>query len=393
MKREYLKTFIIALFLTSCSSISAPAATPTQTKAILTATATLTSVPTPTETSTPIPTPIGGSEPKVAFVGKELQGDYAIYVDGFYTKSPEKIASVSLPEETIPFIQMKWSPDGKKLIFVNGEPTNWSLFLFDTSTGQVREIANVPNRQDAFDLSWSPDSNEVFFITATRSTPLRSWKLDVSSGEIMETKEEHGLSYHISNSINCDPSTFPASLRALSPYRDFVHFVICFNPDANTYYALKANEESTDLVLLTPTGEVDHVLAKFPVDFVTNGYIGLFYSPDQSKALIVGDGGIQITGHQFAYVTDFESAPLDKSDPQLFDESTSSQDFVHVYGWSPDSQDYLTASGYGTAYQIAIVSAATGRPLLQYQIPNSIEPAILIFQRADGIDMVWPSEP
>lgn len=394
MKTHHFKSLIFAFFLVACNSIAAPTATPTQPKPTSTPTATYT--PSPTPTQTPIPTPIGGSEPRVAFIGKDSQGNYGIYVDGFYTRKPEKIASVSAskdydgPNPT----SMKWSSDGKKLIFVNGEPTKLSFFLFDAITGEVQEIAKVPNRQDVFYLLWSQDGKEIFFGTASRSNPqARDWKLGLSDGKLVETKYIGiNSSFHVNSSINCDFSSLPSSIKSLFHYRDFV---ICFYPDMNAYYALSKNEKSTDLVLLSLTGEIGDILANFPVDFTTNGFIGLLLSPDKSQILIVGDGGIWPNGggHQFAYVAQFDSLPLDKSDSQLFDESTSYQQFVHVYGWSPDGQNYIVASGLWTDFKLAIIHGASGRVSYEYQIPDEIEPAIFITQGGGGIEMTWPSEP
>lgn len=101
--------------------------------------------------------------------------------------------------------------------------------------------------------------------------------------------------------------------------------------------------------------------------------------------------GIDVTGHPFTYVVPLVSLPFDQSDPNLFQGDAFNR--IHVYGWSPDGQNYLVASGYGTDYNLAIIHAASGKISYQYQVANEIEPAILIHQNASGIEMVWPSEP
>lgn len=326
-----LMFFSMSLCLIStsaCGSIAAPTetATPTQPKPTSTPTATYT--PSSTPTLTPIPTPIGGGEPKVSFVGKDPQGNYGIYVDGFFTNNPEKIAPVSVSNENTGFLQMKWSPDGIKLIFVNGEPANWSFFLYQTTSREVQELTKVPNKQDVIgELIWSEDGNEIFFMTATRSTPLRRWKLNLSRGEFSETNEHHGVNsyFHVNSSINCDFSSFPPSIQEFGFSNS-----ICFYPELNAYGGLRRSTESTDLVLLSQTGEVGEFLVKFPAEVYTNGFVGLLLSPDKSYILIVGDGGIEITGHPFAYLAQFTSLPLDKSDPKLFE--SDSFDSIHVYG-------------------------------------------------------------
>jgi Tol biopolymer transport system component len=65
-----------------------------------------------------------------------------------------------------------WSPDGKYIAFVKSESTrrfsldSWStkgLFIYDMSTGQVREHANK-TLEHLYSLGWSPDGK---YITAT----------------------------------------------------------------------------------------------------------------------------------------------------------------------------------------------------------------------------------
>ena len=393
--RLILTTCMILSFLTACRQTTLPTASATSTAIPTdTHTPTATHTPSPTPTQTPIPTPIGGSEPKVAFVGKDSQGNYGIYVDGFFTRQPKKIAPISVSDEYTPFLQMKWSSDGTKLIFIDGVPTaERSFFLFDAITGETREIAEAPNQEHIADLTWSQDGNEIFFTTFSSSNPASGWKLDLSSESFSETDEVPGInsSFHLNTSINCDFSSIPESIKSI--YYEINLDGICFHPDLNAHYALRRNEDSTDLVLLSPSGEVGDTLVTFPAGFYTNGFISLLLSPDKSHLLIVGDGGIGTTGHQFAYTAPLASLPLDKSNPQLFDESTASQHFVHVYGWSPDGKNYLVASGLWTDYKFAIIWAGNGNVLYEYKVPAGIEPAFFIIQSAYRYDMIWPVLP
>src|SRR5687768_10810982 len=84
------------------------------------------------------------------------------------------------------------------------------------------------------------------------------------------------------NGINCD-NLLPSirSIKSLDNNNELDW--ICFYPDLNSHGALKLTEESTDLVLLSPSGEVDKILVKFPVGFHTSGWIGLSLSPDKSQ--------------------------------------------------------------------------------------------------------------
>lgn len=394
---------VLGLVLSACGSatiFATPTATPTQPKPTSTPTATHTPSPTPTQTITP--TPIGGSEPIVAFVGKDSQGNYGLYVDSFYTRRPKKIAPVPVfvNDRGFPYtyVPMRWSSEGKKLIFVNGELTKRSFFLFDTITGEVREIAKVPNGQNPFgELIWSQDGNEIFFSAASPgSRASHYWKLDLVSGKFTEITNEYYVVnsyFHVNSPINCNNS-----LPSIKSIKSFDHNneldKVCFYPDLNSHGALKRNKESTDLVLLSANGEVDKILVKFPAGFYTNGWIGLSLSPDKTQILIVGDGGIGVTGHLFVYLAQLISLPLDKSDPKLFQEYDPSQEMrIHVYGWSPDSQDYLIASGSESDYKLAVIQAASGNILSEYRIPSEIEPAILIYQSVIGIEMIWPSKP
>jgi WD40 repeat protein len=219
------RTFVIGLilmFLASCGQ--APTAMPTITPtSIPTSTATLTPTATPRPTITPTPTPLGASEPKLAFVGKDFQGNLGIYVDGLYTGQPEKISPITVSEENAPNLLMRWSPDGNQLVFENNNDLNKrSFFMFDAASRDIREISQIPSGKYVFDLNWSPDGHLYFAMASIGAGSIfldeLYHKLDVSTGQISRTKEYYPANgnSHIREFTSCNWQSFPDAIRALT---------------------------------------------------------------------------------------------------------------------------------------------------------------------------------
>ena len=55
----------------------------------------------------------------------------------------------------------QWSPDGQKLAFVGHAEGNPDVFMFDVSTGGIKNLSHAP--EDDFNPIWSPDSKYVLF--------------------------------------------------------------------------------------------------------------------------------------------------------------------------------------------------------------------------------------
>lgn len=383
--RRILITCLILTFLTACQSIiptptTTPTTIPTQT---FTPTSTSTSTPTPTFTPSPTPTSIGGSEPKVAFVGKDPQGNLGIYIDTFYTGKPEKISSVFAS------VSMRWSPDGQQLMYWDeNEYKSRGIFMYDVSTEVVQEVAKVPGGKDVFDFNWSSDGNVIYFTAASRSNPTAvHYKLDLSNGQVSETK---GTSFSSNNShvnsgaTNCDQASYPKAIYDLS--LTGAYQIACFYPELNAYSGLEYNDKTTNLILFTQDGKIDKTLAIFPAMFWSNGYIDLLLSPDKSQILIIGEGQVTNGHTQFSYATQLANLPLDKSSPEIW----KNWNPIHVFGWSPDSLNYLVADQEN---QFAIIQASSGMVAYKYKIQNQVEPAFSIGQGASGYDMIWPVSP
>ena len=399
MKALQLRIFfgfsMASLLLAGCGAGQplGPTITPSPT---ITLTSTPTATPTPTHTRTPTiaptSTPIGVTEPKIAFVGMDSQEGLGIYVDGFYRGKPEKIASISFPEDRASYLYMRWSPDGKQLVFENSNELNKSsFFLYDVASHSIREITKVPSGKYVFDFNWSPDGNTFYFGMASigaRSLFLDEiyHKLDLSDGQISRVNEYYVISrnFLINNEINCH-NLLPSikSIKSLDNNNELDW--VCFYPNLNSHGALKRTTESTDLVLLSPTGEVDKILVKFPVGFYTNGWLGLSLSPDKTQILIVGEGGDGTNSGQFAYAVQLTSVPIDRRLDLM-----STYPFIHVFGWSPDSKNYLAAEWEN---RLLIIRASSRDVVYEYRIQNQVAPAFSIRQAVFGYDMVWPMLP
>jgi WD40 repeat protein len=395
---------LILAFLASCGQAPIPAATITPT-AIPTDTPTPTPTATPTPTITPTPTPLGASEPKLAFIGKDSQGTLGIYIDGLYTGQPEKISAVTVAEEDAPYLYLRWSPDGTQLIYENNNELNRrSLFVFDAASNGIREMTRIPSGKYVFDLNWSPDGNLYFAMASIGSGSIfldeLYHKLDVSTGQISRTKEYYPANQnsHVHGLTTCNWQLFPDAIRALSiggvggyGPNGAVYDRICFYPELDSYGGLKYNEETTDFVLLTEEGQDDQTLAIFPANFGLNSSMDLSLSPDESQILMVGEGGVwssdsQFSGGQFAYVIDLSSLPIDISDPEILGTWFP----THVFGWSPDSKNYLVAKW---EQQLLVMGAMLEEMVYEYPIPNEVTPLFVVSGGASGFDMVWPPLP
>jgi WD40 repeat protein len=401
--RLILAISLILTFSTACGQVPVPP-TPTVTStAIPTNTPTPTATPTPT--ITPTPTPIGAAEPKIAFVGKDSQGNLGIYIDGFYTEKPEKISSVTVSEENAPYLYMRWSPDGTQLVFENNNELNRrSFFVFDAASKNIREITRIPSGKYVFDFNWSPDGNLYFAMASIGSGSIfldeLYHKLDLSNGQISRTKEYYpaNSSSHVHNLTNCDWHSLTKAVQALliggvggyGP-NGAVYDRICFYPDLNAYAGLKYNEQTTDFVSLTEEGEEDQTLATFPANFGLNASMDLSLSPDKSQILLIGEGGVwlsdsQFSGGQFAFTAQLTSLPINKSDPKILDTWFP----IHVFGWSPDSLNYLAAEW---EKRLLVIRAMSEDAVYEYTIQNEITPVFVVSQGASGFDMVWPVSP
>jgi hypothetical protein len=396
------------ILLTACGQTTVATASATST-AVPTNSPTLTPTPTSTltPTITPTPTPIGATEPKIAFVGKDSQGQLGVYIDSFYTRKPQKIAPVTLSEDRAAYLSIRWSPDGRKLMFINNNELNReSFYLFDSTTNTVEEITRVPSGQDAFSFAWSVD-DVFYFSAASRSRPQAvNYKIDLTSRGMSQTNEFHSATHnsHSNSSTDCGWETQPQTIRTLEMGgvggfgpNGVIYERICFYPDLSAYGGLKYNEETTDFVLLTEDGQEDQTLVTFPANFGLNGFIDLSVSPDASRVLVIGEGGIQDFGNgccQFAHLVDLSAAPLDKTDRETF---AGWPHFFHVFGWSPDSMNYLIAErNWNIANpedRFEIIRADSGQVVYEYRMPNQVTPVFSIGQVVYGYDMVWPVLP
>ena len=63
----------------------------------------------------------------------------------------------------------RWSPDGKKLLYVSSESGKAQLFLRWMDSGQIGRLSNLPRSPSG--IRWSPDGSQIAFSMAVKSAP------------------------------------------------------------------------------------------------------------------------------------------------------------------------------------------------------------------------------
>jgi hypothetical protein len=61
-----------------------------------------------------------------------------------------------------------------------------------------------------------------------------------------------------------------------------------------------------------------------------------------------------------------------------------------VYGWSPDSKNYLRAEW---ERRLLVIGAMPGEVVYEYPVPDEVTPLLVVSGNATGFDMVWPDLP
>jgi hypothetical protein len=387
--------FLIWMALAACGQIPAPAGMTSAAPPSPTPRAGLALTATSISMSTPIPTPIGAAEPKVAFVGKDVQGNLGIYVDGLYLGSPEKIAVVTLAAARASYLPMRWSPDGRQLMFVNAnELQQESFFLFDTKSGDLQEIARVPEDLTVTSSDWSADGRSFSFRGGASKHQTVSYRLDLADGGLSQAADSSFINNnsHVNSLADCS-GKFPTAVQILSfaaagglGPNGVIYDRICFYPALKFYAGLKYNQDSTEFVLLTEKGEVKQTLVRFPAQYFLNGFMDMSLSPDGSRLLLVGEGGSDRAQSQFVIPIQIDKEAIDRRALDL----KSAFAPLQVFGWSPDSQHYLVAE---SGPRLEVMQAFPQQVAFKYIIHSEVTPLFQVSQTAAGFDMVWPASP
>lgn len=399
---------LLICLLTACATPTASMPTSTLVPPTRTYTPlpTYTLTPSPTLTPTFTPTVIGGSEPIIAFVAKDLQGNINLYIDGVFTKQPKTVTKILLPEKEA-FIQLKWSPDGKKLVFTNRDENQetW-MFVYDVIGNTFQKIYKVSMGRYVQEYKWSPDSTAITFETVNATCCTPGWaysQINLKDGTVERVQ---GNSFWINNVTRVNSETVCyISTESLLHMQSIGYHNICYFPTLNMYGGLKYGKEAIDYDLLSEGGEIQKTLYRFPAGFTTNGEINLLPSPDKSKVLLFGEpnGGIP-----FAFLISMVDTSVETADPEamfyeepIFQLTPPPHSLFrrYVYGWSPDSKNYIEGRFYVDGFnrvnytaqgEFVVVNSDFGEVTSKYDFPTDINP-MLGFDA--GFDLVWPAQP
>jgi len=423
---------IVFLLTTACST--APVASPTNVGAppshtsspsntplpsntpTLAPTSTLepTATPSPNSTPTIIPTTIGGSEPKIAFTAKDKEGDLNLYIDDLFTGQPKIVTQIYLSEEDIISV-VKWSPDGKKLAFGNGKENNerW-LMVYDLATDAFQEVYKLPSGRYVDQIEWSADDNSLTFVTANLRPPgpnLATRRINLPDLIFLPVEGENlwiNSETRVNSQAKCHDSRNPIVRRMEKA--GYALWSICYFPDIGLYGGIKDVENGVDYDLISEDAQVQKTLIRFPAEFITGGVINLLLSPDGSRLLMIGvpsrpSGHDRENGIPFAIPVSMMDTSIATADAEtLFYKEPVFKitppphvlTLVFVYGWSPDSRDYLVVRFYADTFYAAndttpgefvVVDADTGADVYTYQFPGDLQQ---IMSSGPGFDLVWP---
>jgi hypothetical protein len=426
--------FMFVFFLTAaCTSAAVysqtdPPPSPTQPQ-----TSTLTPFPTKTPTikptSTPEPTPtfsptftptltptiVGGGEAKIAFTAKDSQGNINLYIDGLFTMQPKLVSTINLPEQD-QFSKMKWSPDGQKLIFTNGDDNQKRfLWLYDLATNTFQTLYEIPPGRYVEDITWPQDRETIIVTTANSrccSPGLAYYQINLSTGTLNRLQLENAWINNvtrINNQAVCHDQRNP-SVRLMQLNG---HEGICYFPELDLYGGIKRGENWVDYDLLSEDGQVKKTLCRFPAGIYTNGAINLLLSPDQSRVLLIGTptrlrGSYMENGIPFAIPIKLTDTFTNTIDPEalFYRESVIEATppphvltIVYVYGWSPDSRNYAAARFFSDSYnranytaqgEFVIIHSDSGEVIHTYHFPGGLEQFL---GDRFGFDLVWPERP
>lgn len=311
---------------------------------------------------------------------------------------------------------IKWSPDGRKLVFTNKDENQelW-VFVYDVAENTFQKFYKVPAGRYAADYKWSTGSDSITLQTVNAKCCNPGWayfQINLSDGTI-ERLPTIGFWINSVTQVNsqsiCFQRTKPVQRMQSAGYSG-----ICYFPDMGLYGGLKNGENAVDYDLLSEDGQVQRTLFRFPVDFTTNGSIDLLLSPDKSRVLMMVEplrmlGTNTEGGIPFAISISMTETSIGIADPGIlyFEEpaylaTPPPHELMgrFVYGWSLDSKSYLEARFYYDRYdrsiflaqgEFVIINAETGDVIYTYVFKSDLQP--LTTSWGDGFHIVWSGQP
>ncbi len=358
---------------------------------------------------------VGGSEPKIAFIAKDVQGDINLYVDGFFTGEPRSITKILLPEGDST-MEIKWSPDGRKLVFTNHDENQelW-VFVYDSEENDFQRLYKVPAGRYVSDYKWSADHYTFIMQTVNARCCEPGWayfQINFADGNLERVQGDgfwiNSVSRANSQSI-CFVRTKQIQRMQSAGYRE-----VCYFPEIGLYGGLKYEEHAVEYYLLSEDGQVQKTLLRFPTDFGTNGAIDLLLSPDKSRVLMIGEplrllGRDTERGIPFAIPISMTDISVGTAEPEtlfysgpIYEATPPPHELMSklVYGWSPDSRSYLEARFFFDGYdrvnftgrgEIIVINADSEDAVYSYDFPSDV--VALITPYGSGFDIVWSSQP
>jgi len=423
-------------------------ATPSPTSTV---TSTITPTPSPSSTPTPSPTPMGGGIPCIAFIGNDEQGNYSLYIENLNTNEYTAVVPISYEENVSqewvgPIgrwgnISIGWSPDGSQIVFNTGAYVNDSLRLLDVNTGEVTELAKIPNGSWISRIAWSPINRSLVAYEQAKSggSSIRPsiWIANTDNNQVLSV---------------ADTSEYP-SMIGWSPDANALYYfngsnTMSYNPV--TQSKKEMDQPKTRLggryILGSPPKylpEIDafldipgtndpncpwEYLFYFKDETAPKSICGIGYhypstesiSPDKNWLFIRGN----IYLHESAYLVDLNTLTLKELGDSI----------IWLLGWTPDNtgfitvmytdegreindqlmQEYgtLTGAEYRNRYQeylsefdsqlpkmlqIAIINANTGDLEHIYPFPSTIRPMIKVdnlhSDDGKGLGISWLTQP
>jgi hypothetical protein len=421
-------TSLAALVTATLTPTLSPTAMPSPT---VTVTPTLMPTPTSTNTPTPTPTPIGGGVLRIAFIGKDDQENYALYIGNLNTSEFSSIEPISYEQDpSSDFlgpvnrwggISLGWSPDGRQLVFNTGASQNDRLKLLDVSKGEVTELQELPNGSWIDRIAWPPNNGSLVayqqaIIRGHNINPSQ-WVVDVSNDNIVEVadyQDYYGLLgwspdgnalYYRDGSwepIRYDPINQTQTRLTPPPGRRQVQFPLVYIPEIDafldTYNTKDANcPTQYDLYLNGSTSP--QTICDVNLDYHFPATIST--SPDGNWLFWRGN----TYQHDSAYLLDLNTLTLRNLGDSI----------IWLLGWTPDQSGFIAVmfaeggrdlfeplylgedsqfesqmdSQIASIIQIAFIDAATGNLKHIYPFPSAVQPMIKLynFHSDDGIGL------
>jgi Tol biopolymer transport system component len=192
---------------------STPTITPTLTETpILTVTPTLTLTETSTPTLTPIftltasptptllPTPLGGSEEIVFQSGSDLFSMYLVNVDGSGLRELLNNSSVA-PEPA-------WSPDGQYLAFLSNDlipgainishttqnQISSQIYIVDADGSNIRQLTQGSGNRSH--PTWSPDGKQIAFVSGNPTQGSDIYSIDINGENLDDLTNSDGVGHY-----------------------------------------------------------------------------------------------------------------------------------------------------------------------------------------------------